>query len=84
MKKGAKKCRIKIRKGLSPFEGGYFEDRFGRGDGLKAFGLDDLGGEKGKEVRGGSGGAAGAKGGSRRKRLFTDCLREKGFSFKTE
>ena len=79
-----KKCRIKLRKGLSPFEGGYFEERFGREDGLKAFGLDDLWGEKGEEVRGGSGGAAGAKGGSRRKRLFTDCLREKGFSFKTE
>lgn len=47
-----KKCRIKIRKGLSPFEGGYFEERFGRGDGLKAFSLDDLWGEKGEEVRG--------------------------------
>ena len=79
-----KKCRIKLRKGLSPFEGGYFEERFGRGDGLKAFSLDDLWGEKGEEVRGGLGGAAGAKGGSRRKRSFTDCLREKGFSFKTE
>lgn len=45
-----KKCRIKIRKGLSPFEGGYFEERFGRGDGWKAFGLDDLWGEKGEEV----------------------------------
>lgn len=42
------------------------------------------GGEKGEAVRGGLGGAAEAKGGSRRKRSFTDCLREKGFSFKTE
>ena len=54
-----KKCRIKFRKGLSPFEGGYFEERFGRGDGLKAFSLDDLWGEKGEAVRGGLGGAAG-------------------------
>ena len=45
-----KKCRIKIRNGGAPGEGGYFEERFGRGDGLKAFGLDDLWGEKGEEV----------------------------------